>query len=152
MKTARTIPTSSYRLPAKEQPAPCLTRGHPAYRRKKVILHPQERHPAPSNTVSPHSDAGPMVGLGGGHIYVTWAQVNPTRTPWIPHRSAVRRCGVGRLTVVTCEWCERVRHPSPTMGTASGCGTTTTSFVLPVETGIHGGVAARGPRLRQEGP
>ena len=29
---------------------------------------------------------------------------------------------------------------NPTMGTASGCGTTTASFVLPVETGFHGGV------------
>ena len=30
------------------------------------------------------------------------------------------------------------QHPYPTMGTASGCGTTTTSFVLPPKAGIHG--------------
>ena len=38
-------------------------------------------------------------------------------------------------------------HPGPTMDTASGCGTTTTSFVLPVETGIHGGVTVGGYAL-----
>ena len=37
-------------------------------------------------------------------------------------------------------------NPYPTMGTASGCGTTTTSFVLPVKTGIHGGVRRWGVR------
>ena len=33
------------------------------------------------------------------------------------------------------------------MDTASGCGTTTNSFVLPVETGIHGWVTRRGYAL-----
>ena len=43
-------------------------------------------------------------------------------------------------------------HPYPTMGTASECGTTTTSLVLPVETGIHVGVTVGGTLLRRAGP
>ena len=39
--------------------------------------------------------------------------------------------------------------PGPTMGTASGCGTTTTSLVLPVKTGTHGGVTVRGTPLHR---
>ena len=35
-----------------------------------------------------------------------------------------RRCSVGRLAVEMWRWCERVRHPGPTMDTASGCGKT----------------------------
>ena len=35
-------------------------------------------------------------------------------------------------------------HPYPTMGTASGCGTTTTSIVLPAKAGTHGVVGGGG--------
>ena len=53
-------------------------------------------------------------------------------------------------------------HPGPTMGTASGCGTTVGGFrlggrkdgchlVLPVKTGIHGGVTAVGTALTSSG-
>ena len=134
----------------------------------------------------------------------------PTLTPpWVPHRGAVRRLGGSGLgggktgvgngddgggdcanvervcsrrgphpcpTMGTASGCgttgegcdgggdrpyvERVcsrrgPHPCPTMGTASGCGTTGEGFrlggrkdgchlVLPVKTGIHGGVTAVG--------
>ena len=34
--------------------------------------------------------------------------------------------------VVTCEWCGRVRHPGPTMDTASECGKTVGGYRIGV--------------------
>ena len=52
-------------------------------------------------------------------------------------------CGVGgyALTSSRCVVEGAPSHPYPTMGTASGCGTTTTPLVLPVKTGIDGGAS-----------
>ena len=94
----------------------------------------------------------------GGRRYPWWGDgwgvrsyVEPVRSrrcaqPPLPHhgyRIGVRYDGVVCRGGYPCA----PGHPCPTMGTASGCGTTTTYLVLPVETGIYGGVTVGGYAL-----
>ena len=54
-----------------------------------------------------------------------------TREGWVPHRSAVRRCGVSGMTgvEVRCGYPGSPGHAYPTMDTASGCGKTREGWV-----------------------
>ena len=89
-------------------------------------------------------------GIHGGVTVGVRSYVEPIRSrrcaqPPLPHHGY--RIGV-RYSVVE----GAPSRPYPTMGTASGCGTTNAPFVLPVKTGIHGGVTVGGTLLRRAGP
>ena len=99
------------------------------------------RGPAPSHPLFalPPKGRHPALRCGAG-IHTSLRLTGENRYPWWGDRG-------GNASTFEPVPGQRYPHPVPTMGTASECGTTTTSFVLPVKTGIHGGVTAGGTPL-----
>ena len=145
--------TTSLVLPAQEQPAPCLTRGHPALRcgagihggvavrrvRANLERVCRRRGLLPGPTMDTASGCGKTVGGVGtasGYGTTTTALVLPVKkqpAPCLTRGHPALRCGAGIHGGVTAVgtaltssgFCSRRGLlPGPTMDTASGCGKT----------------------------